>query len=164
MSFFTGIENAKTSEKLPNITPGKYLLEVDAIKAFTTRSKGPAFVAEFKVVESEGEGANPVGTRCSFYVKLSLDSALGNIKGLAAALQDIDTKSVTQAMVDKITTTDQNPKPSPAIGTKVYADAFVIKTKEKKDFTLVQFSPYRNVSATAAPVSGETSSTKAKGK
>lgn len=156
-SYFVGVENSKTSERCPYFSPGRYLLETEQIKVFDSRSKGPMFVAEFTVLEAEGEGANPVGSRVANLIKLrGNDSALGNIKGLVGALTGDGSSRVTQAMCDRIV------EPSnPAKGTQVKAFAYLTKTREGADFTLIQYEPAEvaTMTATPRPAAGSTTST-----
>lgn len=148
MSNFTGIENAKTSEKLPPLSEGQYTLLVEALKVIDTRSKGKMFVAEFEVLESEGAKANPRGSRASHLIKMSLDSALGNIKGLIAAILGESEKNVTATLCDQATADDQ-----PCRGAHVRAEAFLTKTKAGNDFTLVKYSAVpKNATATEKKV------------
>lgn len=137
MSYFVGVENAKTSEKLPYISPGQYELQVELIKVFDSRSKGPMFVAEYTVLSSEGLGANEKGSRCAQLIKLrGNDSALGNIKALVGALTGEGTAKVTQKMCDAIVS-----EGNPAKGAKVKAFAYETDTKAGGKFTMIQFSP-----------------------
>lgn len=136
MSRFGGIENAKTSDKLPNIMPGRYVLEVTGVKVIATRAKGDMFISEFKVLENGGTaGENPVGSTCSHLIKLSLDSAMGNVKGFVQALTG--EAKVTSDLVDGLVSPE-----NPAAGTKVRAEAFMIKTKAGADFTKVNYSHF----------------------
>lgn len=145
MSYFVGVENAKTSEKLPYFNAGKYTLRVDLIKVFDTRSKGPMFVSEYTVLESEGETANEVGSRVAHLIKLrGNDSALGNVKGLVGALTGEGAAKVNQNMCDRIVAAD-----NPAKGTKLKAFAYVTQTREGKDFTMIQYSPSEEATFTA---------------
>lgn len=139
MSLFAGIENAKTSERLPNIRPGLYTLQVQALKAFTSRAKGPMFVAEFSVLESSGPDANAPGSSASHIIKMSLDSALGNIQGLMAAVLNVPTEKVTESICDEAVSA----KGSELVkGAKVRAEATVVKTKAGGDFTRVRYRPF----------------------
>lgn len=163
MSYFVGVENSKTSERLPYFSPGRYLLQTEMLKVFDSRSKGPLFVSEYLVLEAEGEGANPVGSKVAHLIKLrGNDSALGNIKGLVGALTGEGSGKVTQAMCDRIVAPD-----NPAKGTKVKAFAYNTVTREGKDFTLIQYEPSAaaelaaGTSATMPPKRGKTSSTEA---
>lgn len=145
MSYFVGVEQAKTSEKLPYFNPGKYKLQVDLIKIFDSRSKGPMFVTEYTVLESEGSDANQPGSRVAHLIKLrGNDSALGNIKGLVGALTGEGAGKVNQNMCDRLVAAD-----NPAKGTKVKAFAYMTQTKEGKDFTMIQYSPSEEATFTA---------------
>jgi hypothetical protein len=134
-SKFAGIEQAKVTEKLPYINPGRYLFEVEAIKVIASRNKGDMFVAEYLVLESDGEGANAVGSRTSHVMKLSADSTLGNIKGLVAALVGKPADQVTSAMADELVAAD-----NPAKGFKVRAEAFSTTTKAGDPFTAIRYT------------------------
>lgn len=136
MSDFSGIENAQVTARLPNLRPGVYTLEVQAFKLVNSRSKGKMFVGEFKVLESAG-GGNEVGTTASQVIKMSLDSALGNIKSIAAAVSGEPERSITAQMCDALVS-----EKNPARGTKVRAEASLTKTRAGNDFTLIKWSAY----------------------
>jgi hypothetical protein len=136
VGFFSGIEAARSSQSLPNISVGQYTFGVQAIKVFNSRGKGTMFVAEYEVLESRGEGANPVGTQCSHVIPLRLDSALGNIKNLVAALIGGDEKDVSEKMCEDLAS-----EKNPAKGYKVKADAFIVPKKDGSPFTRVKYAP-----------------------
>lgn len=56
-------------ERLPRLTKGRYLLQVDATDY---REFSEATIAEFTVLESEGADALPPGTRASHYLGLAI--------------------------------------------------------------------------------------------
>lgn len=145
MSEFAGIETAEVSGKLPNLRAGTYLFQIDAVKMVKSRSKGAFFVVEVTILEAQGEGANEVGSRASWMVKMSLDNALGNIKGFVAALTNEPLTAVTSSLCDELVAEDQ-----PAKGERVRAHAFIIKTKSGNDFTKVDFSHFAEPQAAAA--------------
>ena len=134
MGRFTGIENAKVTERLQNLSIGQYVLQVDAVKVVESRGKGDMFISEFTVLSSKGEGANPEGSRVSTIIPLRLDMALPNIKAFVAALTGEDLKAVTEKMVDTLVSAK-----NPAKGTVVRADAFEIQKKDGSPFTKVAF-------------------------
>lgn len=135
MSDFSGIENAQSTARLPSIRPGLYTMEVQAFKLVNSRAKGKMFIGEFRVIEASGAGANEPGTTCSQVVKMSLDSALGNIKSIASAVSGEPEKAITAQMCDALVS-DKNP----AKGVKVRAEASLTKTKAGNDFTLIKWS------------------------
>lgn len=94
------------------------------------------FIGEFKVLESSGSQANEVGTSVSQVIKMSLDSALGNIKTIAAAVSGEPEKNITAAMCEALVG-DKNP----AKGVKVKAEASLTKTKAGNDFVLIKYAP-----------------------
>lgn len=152
-SYFVGVENAKTSEKLPYIQPGRYVLRVDQIKVFDSRTKGPMFVAEYTIVESEGLGANPKGSRAAHLIKLKgNDSALGNVKGMVGALTGEGSSNVTQTMCDAVVA-----ETNPTKGTLVRAFAFITETKAGTDFTKVQYEAMGDNTSSTAPANVKSS-------
>jgi hypothetical protein len=153
---FDGIESAETSGRLPNIVPGRYVFEIQALKMIRSRTKGSMFIAEFRVAEALGTNANEVGSLCSWIVKMSLDNAKGNIKGFVAALLNEPNTNVTSAMCEDLVAPDQI-----ARGRKIRGDASVIKTKAGNDFTLVMFSPFESAPV-EAPVPAAVPSSKKK--
>ncbi len=134
---FEGVENASSNSKLPYLSPGQYVLQVDGIKQVSGRGgKGPFFIAEFTVLDAKGNGANEVGSRASHVTNMALESALGNVKGFVSALIAKPEKAVTKQICDELLTEAQ-----PARGSKVKADAFMTKTRAMKDFTKITYSP-----------------------
>jgi hypothetical protein len=153
---FVGIENANPTEKLPHLRPGVYVLEVKALKYIPNSRKGALSIAEFEVVEAQGEGANEPGTSASHVIKMSLESALGNVRGLVAAVSNTPVKSVSRKDCVEAFGAD-----NPAKGVKVDAEAFVTKTKAGTDFTLISYAPYESTSMTTSPAKGAMSATAA---
>ena len=140
MGLFTEISKAKSSSGGVYFEPGTYLLECKACKTGQTREGSkPFFVAEFIILESS-RSDRPVGTTMSFMVMLDkyLETALGNVKGCAAALFDIPEADVDEAGVEMLVSAE-----NPAAGNKVRASASTITTRQGKPFTKVIFSPYR---------------------
>lgn len=137
MSDFDGIENASVSQKLPPLQPGTYTLEAEAFKMITSRTKGKLFIAEYKVLEAQGPNTNPVGSRCSHIIKMSLENALGNVKALTAAVVGEPEEAVTTKMCDALVSDKQ-----PGKGKRVRAQAGSITTRAGKPFTLVNYSKF----------------------
>lgn len=137
MSEFSGIENASSTARLANLRPGVYVLEAQAFKLVNSRAKGKMFISEWKVIEASGSEANEVGTSASQVIKMSLDSALGNIKAIVAAVSGESEKNITSAMCDAIVS-----EKNPAKGVKVRAEATLTKTRAGTDFTLIKWAPH----------------------
>ncbi len=156
MGLFDGIENAKSSDQLPKITPGRYRLKNQATKSFTSRKGIPFFIHEFLVLESQGEGALAAGTQGCHMIALNKDAALGNVKGYMAAALDETEAQITAVEVEEAVSPDQ-----PIKDTVTEAYAYLIKTKAGNDFTVVKYSPYNDPtqSATPAPPPAVTTST-----
>lgn len=164
MSDFAGIENAKTSDRLPNLTAGcSYILRAESNKKFKSRKGETFFAAEFTIIESSGPNANAPGTQASWLVKMTgNDSALGNIKGYVAALIHEPVKNVSAAMCDELVGED-----NPAAGKNVRVSTMLVPTKKGGEFTLHNFAPYSGsgtqasaegiATATAIPATGKQS-------
>ncbi len=143
MGLFGGIKGAKYSEGGVYLLDGVYRLEIQSCKTINTRNKGPAFVSEFKVLESSNP-ARTVGMSCSWMVMLTgnqAETALGNIKQfLENALPGLDFSKLTddegEAAVDTIVS-----EGNPMKGKLVRCTATTIKTKKNTDFTKVKYMP-----------------------
>ena len=74
---FSGLKNAKPSDKGIYLSPGEYDVEILKVQIIKTRGKGDAFVADFKVTAAseklaEGQAANhPVGSTRNYYQGLA---------------------------------------------------------------------------------------------
>ncbi len=148
MGSYDGIEEVSAPvNRLPFIRPGRYTLEVTAIKEQkSVKSSKKWFIVEYLVKAAAGTGANEVGTECVHMIQLGLETSLGNVKGFVAALLDEPSTSVkgkeVQALVDS--------QGKDAIGTLVTASAQNIKTKSGADFTKVQYSPSHSAPVSSA--------------
>jgi hypothetical protein len=78
------------------LEPGEYLLEIETLKSVKTRSKGPMFVADFKVLESTNE-TRPAGTRANYTVLTDLDWGPANLKEFLVAASGLDPFSPADA-------------------------------------------------------------------
>jgi hypothetical protein len=135
MGLFSKIKDAKSNGGGIYFLPGVYKLECRANKTSKTRDGRPFFVAEFTILESTNP-ERPVGTSVSWMVMMdkNLETALGNIKQYVSALFDIEEGEVDEGGVEHLISAE-----NPGAGIKVHAEATNIKTREKKDFTKVQY-------------------------
>lgn len=108
MGRFSGIQNARQSGGGVYFKEGDYLVEITKVHVFASREKGDLFFIETVVLESEGSDANPVGSKPSQSIKLSLDSAKGNINGFVSGVMGCKPEEVTEEMVEEIVS-DANP-------------------------------------------------------
>lgn len=161
--FFGGIENESSSTRHPFLTAGSYAeLEVIGLKGFKNRKKENMVAAEYRVKGSIGESAIPPGTTTVHLINLTKDGAKGNVRNLVAGLLAIPEESVTGAVVNKTIPTPENVFTSPAIGSKVAAEAVLVDNKAKTGQWLkVNYAPYSGgLSATAVPITEATTATK----
>lgn len=113
-------------ERLPKLTVGEYLLEVIENKTIPTK-KGKAMVRSFKIVESVGPEALPVGTEAGAKLLYFSDAWVGArvgeyVKALTGATPDND-------LASKIFSAE-----NPAKGTKVKARIHTEKSDGGNDY------------------------------
>lgn len=149
MGLFSGIGSDKIKSQQGGVwfEPGLYLVKCSAVKMGVKREGNrPFFVAEFTIVES----SNPkhiVGSTVSWMVMMDayIETALGNIKGFAAGIWNVDEKTVDEAAVEAMVS-----KANPCNGLMVRAEATVIKTKKNDGFTKLKWTPYTTETTQAA--------------
>lgn len=90
------VSKAKVSGGGVYLEPGDYVLEVEATKGIETRGKGPMFVADFIVRESNNEKF-PAGSRVNHTILMAKDYGPGNAKEILSALSGLDASSSTDA-------------------------------------------------------------------
>lgn len=138
MGLFGGIDKAKSSSGGVYLLRGVYALECRVNKTGKSREGRPFFVAEFTILESSNP-ERPVGTSASFMVMLdkNIETALGNIKGYAAALCNVPEDKVDEAGVEALVSAA-----NPGAGMKVRVECTDIKTRKNEDFTKHTWTPY----------------------
>jgi hypothetical protein len=151
-SMFAGIEGARTSEGGVYFRPGAYEARVIAVKALKDRKGIGTFVVETELLASSNDKL-PVGTMCSWVVKLDKEPALGNIKAFIAAAMKCAAKDVTAQAVEMVIS-----EGNPLRDVVLKVSAQDIKTKAGNDFTKVTWLP--KDSAAAAPTAPEAEAAK----
>lgn len=85
-SIWDGIERAEVFERGRYATPNfQGVVAIKKTISKNARNKGMSFIVEFEVIETNMPDEHPVGSKLSWFVKMSNDSAFGNILGWAAA-------------------------------------------------------------------------------
>lgn len=134
MGLFTGIEDATSSAGGNYIKPGRHLLSIVCLKGKVSRKKKALAIAEFEIVEST---KHEVGESVSWLANLTdHDAAVGNVKGLLAAIAECEEEEVDEAGADRAFS-DENPFE----GQKVVCEAFTIQTTKGNDFTKCVWKP-----------------------
>lgn len=134
MGLFTGIEDATSSAGGNYIKPGRHLLNIVCLKGKVSRKKKALAIAEFEIVEST---KHEVGESVSWLANLTdHDAAVGNVKGLLAAIADIEENEIDEAGADRAFS-DENPFE----GQQVVCEAFIIETGKGNDFTKCVWKP-----------------------
>jgi len=139
-SIFSGIEGAQVYGSGNFIAPGKYSVEIEALK---THSSGKVagrvyFVVEAKILEIHiGGDGQAVGESVTWLVDMTKKSALGNVKGFALALvPGVTAADITEDQLLSLVSAD-----NPAAGLRVKLRTFMTKTQAGGDFTVHNWSP-----------------------
>lgn len=144
MGLFSGLNQAKVGNSGVYFLPGTYVVECQKIHIVNTRAGGNLFVFESKILESSRE-ERPVGSSCSWAVKMELDAAEGNIKELLAALSGKNPRDEAALQgedweaIGELAVSDEQPFE----GERVHVSAVEKdkKTKPGETFTLCRFEP-----------------------
>lgn len=86
------VKDAKVTGGGNYIQPGNYVFEVEDTKAVQTRDKGPMFVVDLIVRESNNE-AHAVGSRVNYTVLLAKDWGPANAKEVLCAMSGVSATS-----------------------------------------------------------------------
>lgn len=145
------VNKAKVTGGGVYLEPGDYVLKVEATKGIQTRGKGPMFVADFVVVESNNDKFLP-GARVNHTILMEKDYGPGNAKEILAALSGLDAASSIDAAAVNDTNWDEVLET--CIVKPVFNDKLVkarAVSKEKKDksgsYTRTFFTPHPDTRA-----------------
>ncbi len=116
-------------------TEGKYLLEIEEIKDIEHDTKGKMHVAEFKVVESEGDGALRPGQTAAYFwkqgaSKKDFERFIKDVKRFSGAVLGREPDEVKKVDLEKLASEAQ-----PAKGERVRAKMVEKDTKSGGVFT-----------------------------
>lgn len=96
---FKGSAKKELTNRLPQFKEGVHIASVKLVKCFETFGNGPAFVAEFKIIESSDPKELP-GSERGWFQSLQGTSAfpgMNQVYSFCLALEGIDTGKVTKA-------------------------------------------------------------------
>lgn len=158
-NLFAGLRDAKTFDKNPHLRPGQYKIRVTRGIFKKTRSKGDAFILEFKVEESNYEQKkrealsalaggpvdlqaldktlpNQAGSAASWYQSLKdTDIGFGALKRFCADILGVEPND--QEFIDQVEGFMNAIVADGAInGMLIPVEVATIQTKEGKDFGL----------------------------
>lgn len=139
MSDFDGIEDADSTKRSNYVLPGQYpILFVNALKKKRSQKTGDKlFIAEFDIIESKVAERQPGMDMSSiFNITKHGKTALGNIKGLLAAILDIEEAKVDSRTAD-IAVSSENPFHARLIR----CEAVEVTTNAGMPFTKTNFYP-----------------------
>ena len=155
MGVFDGLRNAEVFERGAFLNVGVYELTINKCLVKATRKSGDAFIVEFTVDKAEGQGANPVGSKASWFQKLAdKNIAFGAIKEFLYAamgfdyakdkeqiLKEIDPKIET-LIQDALEQSKDAPNGKNALkGEKIRCQVNMKKTQKNLGFSMHTWSP-----------------------
>lgn len=139
MGDFDGIEEAQSTKTSNYILAGDYpVLFINALKKIRSQRNGAKlFIAEIDILKSLVD-SRPAGTDMSWIVNLTKHgkTALGNVKGLLAALLDVDENEVDAKTADLAVSAE-----NPFHGRLVRCSAVEITTSDGAPFTKPNWHP-----------------------
>lgn len=151
--FSVNFKDAEITESGTRFEEGDYVGEIIKCVGIQTRKAGEAFIAEFKILEAKGEGANAVGTTASFFCSM-LDKAIAapNLLGFGAAVSGIQSneKEMVEGLKDEMNDLLEKACEGKYKGTKVQIKASKRTSKENREYMRLTFSPYEEKAKKAA--------------
>lgn len=149
MGIFEGLRNAPVFERGAFLGVGVYDLTIERCLVKATRKSGDAFIVEFNITKSEGPGANPVGSKASWFQKLAdKNIAFGAIKEFLYAALGYDyakDKEKIAAEVDpkieELMSEAVAPEKNALKGVRVRCQVNMKKTQKGADFSMHTWSP-----------------------
>jgi len=151
MGLFDGIQDAEIFER-GRFLPGGFrgVLEVKRTIAKETIRSGIGFIVEFEVVESNLPDQVQVGSKCTWFQKMSDRTvAFPAIKAWAAAVggyhsyqKDEIEDEVAPELEGALTHATDNPADNDFVGCLVRVETDMIKTRNDRDFTRHDWQPY----------------------
>lgn len=134
---FDKIENAKATEGGNWVRPGRYQAELGAIKMVTNRKNQDLMAIESTitaVIDNAGGVGHRVGEEIVHFLKVELDSFLGNAKQFISAALGVHADAIGAEQADTVVSDEQ-----PLAGIIVEFTATTIKTKAGTDWTKVMY-------------------------
>lgn len=138
-SVFDGMEGADPTQQGGNyLKDGKHTIEVVKVELKNSRSGVQFYIVEGKVVETDSDHKNmKPGRTITWMVKMTLDSALNNIKNFLCATTGADSDEIgKQEAMDSVA------PEQPLAGVFVKCEATEITTKAGKPFTKVVWEEF----------------------
>jgi hypothetical protein len=147
MSAFSGIKDAKLFERGRFFAPNfAGVVEVERTISKNALRAGPSFIVEVRVLESNKPDEHPVGSKGTWFQKLTDKVvAFPSIKGWAAAVLGYETpkeveEELSPILEDVLDSAVKNPdssdpKLNPFVGRKVALVTTQVKTQRGLDFT-----------------------------
>lgn len=148
MGMFSGIGGAKVGIGGVYFEAGNYVVKLKAVKNVNSRKGVDLFTVENDVKESDNSKIRP-GTMATWQTSSKNDSFLGNVKGFLTACNggdptneaDVAAAFPNDAESEAIAAMSVGPD-NPLAGTWLNLNCVLKKTREGKDFTVHNWSPY----------------------
>lgn len=151
MGLFDGIGDAEIFERGRYIKGGfRGVVEVTKTLAKQTRKSGVGFIVELKIVETNMPEEHPIGSKATWFQKMTdRDVAFPAIKAWAAACagyeaheKDKIEKEVAPHLSEALDNATTNPTDNDFVGVLLRLETEQIKTRNDRDFTRHEWSPY----------------------
>lgn len=134
MGIFSGIEEAKATEGGAYLKPGVYDVEVVRVVTGKTRKGDPFFAVDVRILGTNNP-EHRIGETASWFVSMSWEPSLGNIKAFAVACLSsegaIDPNSITEKVMDGLT--DKGGEA--IVGTRLKVQVTLVSTKSGGTFS-----------------------------
>lgn len=130
MGSFKGVQDARVGGGGVYFLQGVYQVKIKKVWMQTSRKREDFFMIDAQIIESNND-KRTAGMTCTQMIKMSLDAALGNVKGFVAAAMGIDPDEVDEEMCEACVEDD-----NPVADTIMNLEVVDIKTREGGDFSL----------------------------
>jgi len=147
MGRYSGVTEARESEKLPRLPKGNYVVEVTSVKdGYAPATDVEYFAADLKVLEViDSEESVPVGGLYSFFVKLNAGTMrptnLGRAKSFVRlAMSNLLGHEVSDDEIQESHMEDAAGPDQPLTGARLNCLSYEITTKAGKPFGLYKFT------------------------
>lgn len=144
---FSGLSSAKVFERGVYLNPGNYTLQIENCLVKETRKSGNGFIVEMTVLSADGEGANPVGSKATWFQSLKdKDVAFGAIKEALYAFLGYDYSTQKEEIAKDIdpnieSLIEEAITKNALKGSKVGCTVKMKKTQKGLDFSQHHWSP-----------------------
>lgn len=136
---FSGADEHKMGDRLPEFEAGSYVVELLAAKKIKSR-KGQKFgILEAKILQSTGEKANPTGSLAKQMIELGTDMTMRKIKPQVAGILGIRPSEVDQKALSAVYSSPESVK-----GIKMHLHVVMATSKNDKQYRDFRWSAFES--------------------